>query len=130
MRMSAPSATRRLRRTAAFSFITAMIVLGLGAGFPVVGHASGSVTEYPIPTSSSLPLGIATGSDGALWYTESSNSADKIGRVSTSGSFTEYPIPTSSSQPIGIAAGSDGALWVHRGQSIKRQQDWASDDLG
>ena len=31
---------------------------------------SGSVTEYPTPTTFSYPMGIAAGPDGALWFTE------------------------------------------------------------
>jgi hypothetical protein len=52
---------------------------------------------------------IATGADGALWFTE--GAANKIGRITTSGLITEFPIPTSDSFPIFITAGPDGALW-------------------
>jgi len=31
---------------------------------------SGALTEYPIPTTNASPLGITTGPDGAIWYTE------------------------------------------------------------
>ena len=31
---------------------------------------SGTITEYPIPTASSYPEGIAPGPDSALWFTE------------------------------------------------------------
>lgn len=86
-------------------------------GSPVTSHIRvtfnhdicGLVTEYPIPTSSSLPYSIAAGSDGALWFTE--HSGNKIGRITTSGTITETTIPTSSSAPSDITAGSDGALW-------------------
>jgi virginiamycin B lyase len=71
-----------------------------------VGSAGAAVTEFPIPTPQSRPTGIAAGSDGALWFTESSVS--KIGRISTSGAITEYATP----DPAGaITAGPDGALW-------------------
>ena len=39
----------------------------------------GAITEYPIPTSKSIPNGIAAGPDGALWFTESY--VNKIGRL-------------------------------------------------
>ena len=68
-----------------------------------------SITEYPIPTGSSYPQGIAAGPDGALWFTE--QIGNNIGRITTAGVVTEYPIPTAGSQPIGIVAGPDGALW-------------------
>ncbi len=40
---------------------------------------SGSITEYPIPTSSSYPIGITAGPDGNLWFTE--GEGNKIGRL-------------------------------------------------
>ncbi len=42
---------------------------------------SGSITEFPIPTASSMPVGITAGPDGNLWFAE--NSASKIGRITT-----------------------------------------------
>ncbi len=68
-----------------------------------------TITELPTPTSGGGPSGIASGSDGALWFTESNK--DKIGRVTTAGAFTEYPVPTANSQPDYITSGPDGALW-------------------
>ncbi len=70
--------------------------------------------QYTIPTSDSFPAVIASGPDGALWFTE--NEGNNIGRISVSGAITEYPIPTSASQPQGIAAGPDGALWFSESQ--------------
>jgi streptogramin lyase len=87
---------------------------------------SGSFSEFPVPTAISLPSDITTGSDGALWFTESGSAVDfngqpylrvpgKIGRITTSGSFTEYPIARCSAtvlcDPSQITAGPDGALW-------------------
>ena len=37
------------------------------------------ITEYPVPTASSLPWGIVIGPDGALWFTE--ERGDNIGRI-------------------------------------------------
>ena len=70
---------------------------------------SGTVTEYPIPTSGSLSGGIVAGPDGRLWFTELSG--NKLAKVTTSGSFTEYTVPTAGSQPIHLAAGLDGNIW-------------------
>jgi virginiamycin B lyase len=54
--------------------------------------------------------GIATGSDGALWFTQSG--VGRIGRVATNGAISEFPIPGGSETGLGeIVAGSDGALW-------------------
>jgi streptogramin lyase len=58
--------------------------------------------------SGSCPYGITTGSDGALWFTNTCS--NKIGRITTSGFVTEYPIPLGD-DPHGITAGPDGALW-------------------
>ena len=77
--------------------------------FYVVKSSSGTITEFPVPTSSSNPEGITKGPDGNLWFTE--YNANRIGRITPSGSFTDYPIPTSGSQPLGITAGPDGNLW-------------------
>jgi virginiamycin B lyase len=70
---------------------------------------TGSIQEFDVPTPSSDPSGITTGSDGALWFTELA--ANKIGRITTGGSFTEFVLPNSSSQPEEITSGPDGALW-------------------
>jgi streptogramin lyase len=44
-----------------------------------------SITEFSTPTVNSAPLGITTGPDGALWFTENAFVANKIGRVTTAG---------------------------------------------
>src|SRR4051794_25826071 len=65
--------------------------------------------EHPVNYPSS-PTGIASGPDGALWFTEA---ADKIGRITTAGVVTEYALPASASPlyPYRITAGPDGAMW-------------------
>ena len=72
-------------------------------------HDGGQLHDFPVPTATSEPDGIAAGPDGAVWFTEFF--ASSIGRVTTRGRFSEFPTPTSGSSPIGIAAGPDGALW-------------------
>ena len=67
------------------------------------------VYEFPVPTAGAGPSFIASGPDGALWFTE--GSANQIGRITTGGNITEFAVPTASSGVNGIAAGSDGALW-------------------
>lgn len=89
---------------------TAIAVLGGSLPTPAP-TATPQFAEYPIPTASSVPIGIAKGSDGALWFTEQWYAANKIGRITTAGAVTEYPIPTAFSNAIDIAAGPDGALW-------------------
>ena len=65
-------------------------------------------TEFALPAGTE-PHGIATGRDGALWFT--SRSSNQIGRITRSGSLTWYAIPTPDSRPETIVAGPDGALW-------------------
>jgi virginiamycin B lyase len=70
-----------------------------------------SAGPYAIPSATSLApaVGITAGHDGALWFTE--ESANKIGRISTSGTITEYTHLAAGANPEGITAGPDGALW-------------------
>ena len=69
---------------------------------------TGEITEFPV--GSGEPSGIATGSDGALWFTETA--PNKIGRITPSGVLTnEFAVPTPAASPAAIAAGPDGALW-------------------
>jgi virginiamycin B lyase len=68
-----------------------------------------TITEFPIPTPGSDPLGIAAGPDGAVWFTEFRR--NRIGRITTAGVVSEFAIPTPDSSPLDIAAGPDGALW-------------------
>ena len=88
-------------------------------GSPGVAAAQ-AITEFPLPTASSAPQGMAAGPDGALWFTEyvqavpgnlASVSASRIGRITTSGTITEFPLSSAGSAPYSIAAGPDGALW-------------------
>lgn len=79
--------------------------------------ATGTLTQYTVPTAGGFPEGITTGPDGALWFTE--NSQSKIGQVTTAGSFNEYPVPTAASSPFIITTGPDGALWFTEGSTNK-----------
>ena len=61
------------------------------------------------------PFDIAAGPDGALWFTDSSDVAPGIGRITTSGQVTEIDSAVglaADSRPTGIVAGPDGNLWV------------------
>ena len=56
-----------------------------------------------------VPQGIASGSDGNLWFTE--NIRNAVVRLTPSGTFTFFTIPTGGANPHGITTGPDGALW-------------------
>jgi putative cell wall-binding protein len=70
-------------------------------------------------TSSSIgfPENIATGPDGALWFTN--HLGNSIGRITTAGVITSYTAPTVT-YPEGITAGPDGALWFTTSTAIGR----------
>ncbi len=63
--------------------------------------------EYPVPAGST-PWGMATGSDGNLWFVETGS--HKIARSTTAGAVIEYALP-SGLAPHAITAGPEGTLW-------------------
>jgi virginiamycin B lyase len=76
-----------------------------------VVEATPSITENTVDPGNSFHRGIydiATGSDGALWFTE--ENTQQIGRITTTGQINEYSIPDNAT-PSGITPGPDGALW-------------------
>src|SRR6266446_1632322 len=82
------------------------VFLWLGA---VAGLQGQSVSEFPLPQNDRTPMGITTGPDSALWFTE--YTANRIGRITNAGVVTEFTLPTPNSGPSSIAAGPDGNLW-------------------
>ncbi len=81
------------------------------AGNNAIGRitTSGTITEFPVPTSNSLLEGITTGPDGNLWFTE--GNGNQIGRITPAGQVTEFPLPNPNSEPEAITTGPDGNLW-------------------
>ena len=71
----------------------------------------GTLTEFPIPTRNSSPLGLAIAADGTPWFTE--NEGNKLGRVDAQGRgpIAEIPLPAPARRPLAMAAGSDGTVW-------------------
>ncbi len=82
--------------------------------------SAGQITEYPLPTPNSNPIGIELGPDGALWFIE--RLGNRVGRITTDGVITEYAIQTADSFPNVIVAGPDGNLWFTelRGDNLGR----------
>jgi uncharacterized protein (TIGR03437 family) len=71
-----------------------------------------SFTEYFLPSVPGLPvspLGLATGSDGNVWFTDYGSS--RIGKISTKGEATIFAIPSNPAYPTAITSGPDGNLW-------------------
>lgn len=90
-------------------------------------HTSGTIAEYSIPhpgknVPKTFPVGIETGPDGALWFTE--RGSGKIGRITTAGVFTE-PIRLHGRArfPWNLATGPDGYLWVTGGSLRTYRQE-------
>jgi virginiamycin B lyase len=68
-------------------------------------------------TPDSTPLRLASGPDGAMWFTEgfSTNNpaaGNNVGRMTTDGQYSEFPMPLDTGLPAGITSGPDAALWV------------------
>lgn len=76
---------------------------------------TGVVTTYPLTASYQEPRGIAAGSDGAVWFTEtgSHEGQEGIGRIDPSGAITQFPL-SDGTLPFGITMGPDGNLWFTR----------------
>ena len=68
---------------------------------------SGTITEYPLPSSYNL-FGITAGPDGNLWFVGTNG---KIGKITPSGTITEFAVQGANSSAEGITAGADGNLW-------------------
>jgi virginiamycin B lyase len=82
------------------------LALALLAG---AGLASAqTITEFAIPGANSNPVGITTGSDGNLWFTEAGSS--QLGRITTAGTITEFVL-AAGREPFGIVSGPDNNLW-------------------
>jgi virginiamycin B lyase len=78
----------------------------------------GSLREFPL-AAGAFPEAIASGSDGALWFTLGGH----LGRIlPATGAVTDYALPTSyvgenAVGHSGIARGPDGAIWFSWGGS-------------
>jgi streptogramin lyase len=81
------------------------------------------ITEFPVTTTNTDSLqvangglaglyGIASGPDGALWFTETNGNS--IGRIEAFGNhkITQFPLEDPS-QTIGITTGPDGDIWFN-----------------
>jgi streptogramin lyase len=67
------------------------------------------VTEYPDASTGEGFGGIASGPDGALWYTASGAA---VNRITTGGTITSFPVATHASD---VTTGPDGNLWFTGG---------------
>jgi streptogramin lyase len=92
---------------------------------------SGSLTQYPIPPverpapysglAGGIPLGLAAGADGALWFGLDFDFGDAVGRMTTAGEATIFFVSSDTYNIQQITAGPDGNLWF---------TEYASDKIG
>jgi virginiamycin B lyase len=89
----------------------AAVLLAVAAAFAVGAAPASAVTfrEFSTLAPNTLPAGITTGPDGALWFAESGAAA--LGRVQTDGTLGAFPIGGGLNQPLAVTRGPDGALW-------------------
>jgi virginiamycin B lyase len=73
--------------------------------------SSGRITEFGVPTPGSQPDQLATGPDGAIWFSEQAPTANRIGRITAAGRVREFRLRRRASYPSGVAAGRDGGVW-------------------
>ncbi len=83
--------------------------------FPAFGYVgrittAGSFSMYQLPAAAEALQGIAVGSDGNVWVTDSGRSS--IHRVTPTGTVTEFQVPKGGGiQVWGITRGPDRRLW-------------------
>ena len=71
------------------------------------------ITEFSSGLNTgSVPVGVAAGADGNLWFTDESVTTPAVGRVTPAGTITEFSTGLNTgSIPGSITPGPDGNLW-------------------
>ena len=92
----------------------AVLVAAAAAPAGAAPGSTGTITEFRpagiVRTSTTDPLGITTGPDGNVWFTDAG--ASTIAKISTSGTgLTEYNTNTGGATPVGITKGPDNRIW-------------------
>ena len=95
-----------------------------GSGLANMPTETHSIVEFFIPDLGileSLPMYIAAGSDGNMWFTSSNQNS--ISRITVDGMVTPFPIPTggyvtNSSNPGKLVLGPDVNLWFRESNKI------------
>ena len=90
-------------------------VTGLNDGIVARVTPAGVETDFSVTTPDESLSGISSGPDGALWFTECSNSNPSgLGRIDTAGSYTFFPVGC---QNV-VTGGPDGNIWYGNGTSM------------
>src|SRR5260370_38696413 len=80
-----------------------VVIVLLWATAGVAGRALAlTFNEFQLRTSSG-PIDITTGPDGAMWFTDGVGL--RIGRITTAGGITEFPLPPPASGHLRIPRG-------------------------
>jgi streptogramin lyase len=94
---------------AALLAVATSCAIGSATATPALGAPLGQITEFAGGLNSgSNPIGLATGADGNLWFSDE-GSTTAIGRVTPSGTITEFSGGLNAgSDPQGMVEGPDG----------------------
>ena len=93
--------------------VAVMAVLAVAVTAPAASaDPVGQISEFSAGLNvNSNPLGVVSGSDGNLWFTDEGTTS-AIGRITPTGQITEFSAGLNpGSRPLFIAAGPDGNLW-------------------
>ncbi|HUD89735.1 MAG TPA: hypothetical protein VMR17_25025, partial [Xanthobacteraceae bacterium] len=77
-----------------------VIIMVVATAAAVTTAVAQTFVEFPITSAASEPLGIATGPDGNVWFTESQETAGNIGRITPAGVITEFAVTTNFAEPL------------------------------
>jgi virginiamycin B lyase len=74
---------------------------------------SGSFTNFPFGfiVDCTIGDGMAVGSDGALWMTNTASATYGLVRVTTSGQVSQIAVPNTIGMPYSLTSGPDGNIW-------------------
>ena len=90
-----------------------LVALGVLAAIPIAAQAT-AISEFSLsagPGSSHDPLGLESGADGNLWFTDG-GTPHAIGRITPSGAIQEFTDGlTSPATPFDITEGPDRNMW-------------------
>jgi virginiamycin B lyase len=112
------------RSRRALSLVGAALAATLVGLTPAPAHAAaGTVTEYPIPVSTT-PYGMGVGPDGNIWFVDSGNhvGSPSVGRMTTSGSISSADVVSLPTTDLGgaVTLGPDGNMWVAQGGHVDK----------
>jgi streptogramin lyase len=92
--------------------VALLVALGVLTAVPIAAQAT-AISEFPPGGlgSGHDPLGLESGADGNLWFTDG-GSGHAIGRITTAGAIQEFTAGlTSPANPFDITQGPDGNMW-------------------